>query len=85
MKARRAEGAPTPHEVFKEIRSYLDSWGQAPTVRELKEILDCGTSTVQRALDTMEREGWIQRRARVSRGIRITAQGAKVSWSEHSR
>lgn len=82
MKARRAEGAPTPHEVFREIRSYMDSWGQAPTVRELKELLDCGTSTVQRALDVIEREGWIQRRSRVSRGIRITAQGTKVSWSQ---
>lgn len=85
MKARRAEGAPTPAEVFKEVREYMSTWGQAPTVRELKDILDCGTSTVQRALDTIEREGWIERRARISRGIRITAQGAKVPWGVHER
>ena len=75
MKARRAEGAPGPQEVLQEIRSYMDSWNQAPTVRELADLLDCGNSTIQRAIDSLERQGVIARRPRVSRGLSITSKG----------
>lgn len=75
MRARRPEGAPKPQEVFQEIRSYMDTWNQSPTVRELADILDCGNSTIQRAVDALEREGVIRRRIRVSRGISITPKG----------
>jgi DNA-binding transcriptional regulator YhcF (GntR family) len=79
MRARRPEGAPGPIEVFKEIRSYMHTWNQAPTVRELADFLECGNSTIQRAIDALERDGVIRRRARVSRGITITEKGIHVS------
>jgi len=53
----------------------MDSWNQAPTVRELADLLDCGNSTIQRAIDSLERQGIIARRPRVSRGLSITSKG----------
>jgi len=82
MKARRAHGAPQAHEVLREVRSYVERWNQSPTISELCEQLDCGRSTIQRALAAMEQKGWVTRRKQIARSIVITPQGHKAAWAE---
>jgi DNA-binding MarR family transcriptional regulator len=81
MRARRPGGAPQPHEVLREVRSYVERWNQSPTISELCDQLDCGRSTVQRALAAMERNGWVTRRKQIARSIVITPQGHKAAWA----
>lgn len=71
MRANRPGGAPTPEEVFEAVRSYLETWNQAPTIRELTEYLNCGRSTVQRAMIKLEEDGWIIRRPYAQRSWKI--------------
>ena len=71
MRSNRPEGAPTKEEVLAAIRSHLNDWSQAPTITELTTSLNCGRSTVQRAIAALESEGWIIRRKKATRGLKI--------------
>jgi len=69
MKARRATGAARPDEVLQAIRSHIGNFGFAPTVRELANLLDCGHSTIQRAVAQLEKDRQISIQKRIARGI----------------
>jgi len=71
MKANRPEGAPTPDEVLIAMREYMDTWNRSPTFQEMTEILNCGRSTVQRAVNKLEHDGWIMRRPYGTRSWKI--------------
>jgi DNA-binding GntR family transcriptional regulator len=71
VRANRSEGAPTAEEVLAAIKEHLLDWNQAPTITELTTKLNCGRSTVQRAISKLEGEGWISRRPKATRGLRI--------------
>jgi SOS-response transcriptional repressor LexA len=54
------------------IKSYVKDHGYSPTVREIAEILDIkSTSTAQRHLNILEKEGYITKTDGMSRTIRI--------------
>ena len=69
MKARRATGAARPDEVLQAIRSHIGNFGFAPTVRELAGLLDCGHSTIQRAVAQLEKDRQITLQKKIARGI----------------
>jgi DNA-binding transcriptional regulator YhcF (GntR family) len=69
MKARRATGAARPDEVLQAIRSHIGNFGFAPTVRELASLLDCGHSTIQRAVAQLEKDRQISIQKKIARGI----------------
>jgi DNA-binding GntR family transcriptional regulator len=71
MRPNRPEGAPTSDEVLAAIRSHLNDWSQAPTITELTTRLNCGRSTVQRAIAALEQERWIIRDRKKTRGLKI--------------
>jgi DNA-binding transcriptional regulator YhcF (GntR family) len=69
VKARRATGAARPDEVLQAIRSHIGNFGFAPTVRELAGLLDCGHSTIQRAVAQLEKDRQITLQKKIARGI----------------
>jgi DNA-binding transcriptional regulator YhcF (GntR family) len=69
MKANNGDGAPGPDQVYSKIQDYVAHWNMAPTIRELATELDCGHSTVQRAIEKLEKDGSIKVHKRRSRGI----------------
>lgn len=69
MRANSGDGAPGPDRVYKKIREYVENWNMSPTIRELAVELDCGHSTVQRAIAKLEKDGSILVYKRRSRGI----------------
>lgn len=71
MKPNRPGGAPTPDEVLQAVREHLEVWNQSPTIKELTEQLNCGRSTVQRAMVKLEEDGWIVRRPYSPRSWKI--------------
>jgi DNA-binding transcriptional regulator YhcF (GntR family) len=75
MKANNGDGAPGPDQVYSKIRAYVAHWNMSPTIRELATELDCGHSTVQRAIEKLEKDGAIQVYKRRSRGIVLKGRG----------
>jgi DNA-binding GntR family transcriptional regulator len=71
MRSSRPQGAPTSDEVLEAIRNHLSHWNQAPTITELTTRLNCGRSTVQRAIASLEQERWIIRDRKKTRGLKI--------------
>lgn len=71
MRARRLEGAPGPDEVYAEIRAHVERWNQAPTVTELTNTLDCGRSTIQRAIAALVAEKRLSRYSRAPRALKV--------------
>lgn len=69
MKARRASGAAKPDEVLQAIKSHIGDFGFAPTVRELASLLNCGHSTIQRAIAQLEKDQQIRLQPKIARGI----------------
>ena len=49
-------------KMLDTIKKFIDEHGYSPTVRELAELLDIkSTSTAQRHLNTLEKEGYIDK------------------------
>jgi DNA-binding GntR family transcriptional regulator len=71
VRARRLEGAPGPDEVYAEIRAHVERWNQAPTVTELTNTLDCGRSTIQRAIAALVAEKRLSRYSRAPRALKV--------------
>lgn len=71
MKAKRAIGAARPEEVLHAIRSHISDFGFSPTVRELAGLLDCGHSTIQRALAQLEKDQQITSQKKIARGVTL--------------
>ena len=69
MKAKRAIGAAKPDEVLQAIRNHIGDFGFAPTVRELASLLNCGHSTIQRAVAQLEKDRQIILQKKIARGI----------------
>jgi DNA-binding transcriptional regulator YhcF (GntR family) len=69
MKAKRAIGAAKPDEVLQAIKSHIGDFGFAPTVRELASLLNCGHSTIQRAVAQLEKDRQITFQKKIARGI----------------
>jgi SOS-response transcriptional repressor LexA len=58
--------------VYDEIKKYIKVNKIPPTVRELKNILGCrSTSTVHRMITNLNREGYISKRNHSPRSIAI--------------
>ena len=54
------------------IKSYIKEHGYSPTVREIAEILDIkSTSTAQKHLNMLEKEGYITKMDSAPRTIRV--------------
>jgi DNA-binding transcriptional regulator YhcF (GntR family) len=79
MKANNGDGAPGPEQVYGKIRDYVAHWNMSPTIRELATELDCGHSTVQRAIGKLEKDGVLQVYKRRSRGIVLRGKSKRVS------
>ena len=58
-------------ELLKEIRSFVEAKGYAPTVRELAESLGVGHSSVQKALVDLIEDGKINKTPGIARGISV--------------
>jgi DNA-binding GntR family transcriptional regulator len=71
VKARRVDGAPRPDEVYAEIRAHIERWNQAPTVTELTDTLDCGRSTIQRAIAVLVAEKRLSRYSKAPRALKV--------------
>ena len=74
MRANNSDGAPGPDQVYRKIRDYVSHWNMAPTIRELATELNCGHSTVQRAIDRLQQQGSIVVHRGRSRGIALTGK-----------
>jgi DNA-binding GntR family transcriptional regulator len=71
VKARRVDGAPRPDEVYAEIRAHIERWNQPPTVTELTNTLDCGRSTIQRAIAALVAEKRLSRYSKAPRALKV--------------
>ena len=56
-------------EVLDAIRAFVKRTGYAPTVRDLAKELECGHSTIQKAIVELANGGKITRTPGVARGI----------------
>lgn len=76
---------PTPKPTRRQIEAltfitrFQERFGYPPSLREIGSSLSIGsTNGVRSLLLTLERDGFITRRRRISRGIEVTAKGATV-------
>lgn len=76
---RRREGMEEQEQrVLEYIRDFIQERGYPPTVREIaRELGLSSTSVVDYYLKRLEQARWIERDPRSSRGIRLTAAGAR--------
>jgi hypothetical protein len=58
-------------EVLDAIRAFVKRTGYAPTVRDLAKELECGHSTIQKAIVQLANGGKITRTPGVARGITV--------------
>lgn len=59
-------------DTLRHIENYIEENGFPPTVRELAELLGMkSTSTIQRYLEILEKEGYIERRTALPRAIKV--------------
>ncbi len=74
MMARKAKGLGERHKkILTFLKSYQKSEGYPPTIREIGEATSISsTSVVNYYLDQVEKMGKIERRRKISRGIRLT-------------
>lgn len=65
--------------VLLGIEEFTVDNGYAPTVRELSELIGVSShSSVHFQLEALEREGYLQRRARRARSCRLTGKGHQI-------
>lgn len=59
-------------KLLNAIVKYIDENGFSPSIRELREIVGCkSTSTVHRYLNRLELEGYIERKENSPRAIKV--------------
>lgn len=67
-------------QVLDFISEYISTRGFAPSIREISAHLGVsGTRGVVKHLDTLEREGYIQRRRGSSRALSLTGSSSRIS------
>jgi len=73
MAGKRAyQSGEMSEKVYRVVRSYLDQYGYAPSIREIARQLNCNsTSYIKYYLDKLQEKGLIERGERKSRSIRI--------------
>jgi repressor LexA len=72
--------------VLQFIKNYMGDNGWAPSVREVAASINASsTGTANYHLENLESQGYIERRPRTARAIRITEDGnnALYSWSRN--
>ena len=47
-------------QVFTELKKYIGTWGWAPSVRDLAEIIDTGPNTIFNSMKKLEAHGLIE-------------------------
>ncbi|HEY8600437.1 MAG TPA: transcriptional repressor LexA [Thermomicrobiales bacterium] len=73
-------------EVYQFILQYLEWHGCAPTMREIAEKLNFGsTNTVDYHLKGLERKGYIRRRGNLARAIEIVDRGPDGAGPQAAR
>jgi len=78
MNAQQAVLEGHQQRILECIREFIHERGYPPTVRDLaRELGISSTSVVDYHLRRLEQAGWIARDPRFSRGIRLTAAGAR--------
>lgn len=74
------ELTPRQRQVLDFVTRHLDEHGYPPTLREISaEIGTAGTISAMKHLETLERKGYIRKRAGSSRGILLTRASASVA------
>jgi len=65
--------------ILQFIRDSVEAHGRPPSIREIGDHLGIrSTNGVRYHLSVLEREGFLHRQGRVSRGIRLTEEGYRV-------
>jgi len=78
MNAQPAVLEDQQQRILECIRDFIQERGYPPTVRDIaRELGISSTSVVDYHLRRLEQAGWIERDPRSSRGIRLTAAGAR--------
>jgi len=78
MNAQPAVLEDQQQRILECIRDFIQERGYPPTVRDIaRELGTSSTSVVDYHLRRLEQGGWIERDPRSSRGIRLTAAGAR--------
>ena len=78
MNAQPAVLEDQQQRILECIRDFIQERGYPPTVRDIaRELGISSTSVVDYHLKRLEQAGWIERDPRSSRGIRLTAAGAR--------
>ena len=61
----------TCYVVFEYICDYIDQRGYPPSMRNIADACQLGTTTVYYTLNKLEAWGWLEREPRVPRSLRI--------------
>ncbi len=78
MNRQREEAEAQERRILEYIRNFIQERGYPPTVRDIaRELGISSTSVVDYHLRRLEQARWIERDPRSSRGIRLTAAGAR--------
>ncbi len=78
MNRQRGEVEEQERRILECIRDFIQERGYPPTVRDIaRELGISSTSVVDYHLRRLEQARWIERDPRSSRGIRLTATGAR--------
>ena len=78
MNRQREEVEEQEQRILECIRDFIQERGYPPTVRDIaRELEISSTSVVDYHLKRLEQARWIERDPRSSRGIRLTAAGAR--------
>ena len=68
--------SPPQRRTLEFVRGFIAAHVFPPTLREIAEGTACSSSAgIARLLGILEREGYIERDKKISRGIRVTAKG----------
>ncbi|MBU0754259.1 MAG: transcriptional repressor LexA [Planctomycetes bacterium] len=67
--------------VLETIRTFMNREGLSPSLREIARAMDLDTKSVAQHLDRLERKGYITRRPRQSRNIRL-AESVRRAFNE---
>ena len=80
MMVRKSKGLGERHQkILDFIQEYQHQYKHPPSIREIGESCDISsTSVVNYYLDQLEKNGYIERDRKISRGLRVTGANASV-------
>lgn len=58
-------------EIFKTIKDYITNQGYPPSIREISQMVHMSVARVHDYLIILEREGYIERKEKQPRAIRV--------------